>query len=236
MQITLDHVRVDGRREPMLETIDLTLATGSVVLVAAEPGHGHTALALVATGRLRPDEGTVTFQSEDLVSADPADLRDASAVVDASGISEPDDALTVADVVAEGLSLAGRRSWPVDVTRWLAETMPGLDRRSRVDALLGTDRTALMTALAVTDPRVRVLVVVAPDRHGGNPAGWWDLAVRYAEAGYGVLVTAARSSVRLLGHHLESARDDDAWHAPPVVVATETPTPSVSNTPAEDLA
>ena len=54
MEITLTDVRVDGRREPMLEPVDLVWRTGEAVLVAGEPGHGHTALALVATGRLAP--------------------------------------------------------------------------------------------------------------------------------------------------------------------------------------
>lgn len=234
MQITLDQVRVDGRREPMLATMDLTLATGSAVLVAAEPGHGHTALALVTTGRLRPAAGTVSLQVDDVISADPADLRDITAVVDAPQISEPDDALTVADVVAEGLSLAGQRSWPIDVTRWLAHNAPDLERRGRVDSLVGTERTALLAALAVTDPRVRFLVLVVPDRHGGDPAGWWELARQYAENGYGVLVSAARSSARLLGHHLDFARDNDAWHAAPVVVATETPAVLAPTTVTED--
>ena len=56
MQITLTDVRVDGRREPMLEPMDLAWSTGECVLVAGEPGHGHTALALVATGRFDPSK------------------------------------------------------------------------------------------------------------------------------------------------------------------------------------
>ncbi len=38
------------------------------------------------------------------------------------------------------------------------------------------------------------LVLVSPDRHGGEPAAWWDLAEEYASRGYAVLVIAGRAS------------------------------------------
>ncbi|MGO3814794.1 MAG: hypothetical protein ACTJHV_08360, partial [Cellulosimicrobium funkei] len=184
MQITLTDVRVDGRREPMLEPMDLAWSTGECVLVAGEPGHGHTALALVATGRFDPSAGEVRLTPASTPShrsgrparGAAATLRDVTAVVDVPGISEPDDALTVADVVAEGLALAGRRSLPTDVTRWLADHSLTTDRARRLDQVPGVVRTALLAALAAEDPDVRFLVLTLPDRHGGEPSGWWEVA------------------------------------------------------------
>ena len=100
MQITVDDVQVEGRRAPLLETTSLTLSSGECVLLAGEPGHGHTALALVATGRLAPFSGTVALVEDDgtTTTTVPADLRRVTAVVDVPGISEPDEALSVGDV------------------------------------------------------------------------------------------------------------------------------------------
>ncbi|SMF45794.1 hypothetical protein L603_002400000150 [Cellulosimicrobium cellulans J34] len=232
MQITLSDVRVDGRREPMLEPVDLAWSTGECVLVAGEPGHGHTALALVATGRLDPSAGEVRIVPAHAPSrrggqparGTAASLRVVTAVVDVPGVSEPDDALTVADVVAEGLALAGRRSLRRDVTRWLAEHSLTADRGRRLDQVPGVVRTALLAALAAEDPDVRFLVLTLPDRHGGEPSGWWEVAQSLAGAGYGVLVQCTRASARDLGADLPPARGG-SLHEPPVVALRARPAP-----------
>lgn len=219
MQITLSGVRVEGRRDPMLEATDLAWSTGECLLVAGEPGHGHTALALVATGRFVPSSGTVRL---DGVAVAPSALRARTAVVDVPGISEPDDALSLADVVAEGLALAGRRSLPRDVSRWLEERALTEERGRRVDQLPGVVRTAVLAALATENPDVRFVVLTLPDRHGGEPSGWWETARTLAASGLGVLVQCTRSSARDLGVDLPPARGA-TLHEPPQVVRRETP-------------
>ncbi|QDW61222.1 hypothetical protein [Oerskovia sp. KBS0722] len=227
MQIAMDDVQVEGRRAPMLEATTLTLASGECVLLAGEPGHGHTALALVATGRLAPFTGTVTLVGDDgATTTATADLRRVTAVVDVPGISEPDEALTVGDVVAEELSLAGQRSLPGHAKRWL-DAHDLLDRRGdRVDELHGTLRTALLTSLASERADVRFLVLTLPDRHGGEPSGWWAVAESLAALGYGVLVQCTRSSARDLGADLPPARGDDALRAAPVEALRTRPAPA----------
>lgn len=238
MQITLSEVRVDGRREPMLEPTDLTWSTGECVLVAGEPGHGHTALALVATGRFAPDAGEVRLDRADgagraahaaPVPARAAELRAVTAVVDVPGVSEPDDALTVADVVAEGLALAGRRSLPGDVSRWLADHSLTADRARRLDQVPAVVRTAVLAALAAEREGVRFLVLTLPDRHGGEPSGWWEIGCTLAASGLGVLVQCSRSSARDLGVDLPPAHGSFA--APPVVALRVRPGPVVVPAP-----
>lgn len=237
MRIVLHGVRVDGRREPMLESFDLAWAAGECVLVAGEPGHGHTALALVATGRLAPSAGTVTLDPPPQDhgrrsgrAVRPATLRDLTAVVDVPGVTEPDEALTVADTVAEGLALAGRRSLPGDVARWLEEHSLLVDRRRRLDQLPGVVRTAVLAALAVEAREVRFVVLTLPDRHGGDASGWWEVAQSLARDGYGVLVQCTRASARDLGVDLPAARGSSV-HQPPVVVLRATPVPVVDPDP-----
>ncbi|SKC40096.1 P-loop NTPase family protein [Krasilnikoviella flava] len=232
MQITLSGVRVEGRREPMLEATDLDWSTGECLLVAGEPGHGHTALALVATGRFVPSSGTVRL---DGAAVSPSALRARTAVVDVPGISEPDDALSLADVVAEGLALAGRRSLPRDVSRWLDERALTEERGRRVDQLPGVVRTAVLAALAAENPDVRFVVLTLPDRHGGEPSGWWETARTLAASGLGVLVQCTRSSARDLGVDLPPARGA-TLHEPPQVVLRETPVLPVEPVPSVEPA
>ncbi|KRC42674.1 hypothetical protein ASE27_01980 [Oerskovia sp. Root918] len=228
MQITLDDVQVEGRRSPMLEATTLSVSSGECVLLAGEPGHGHTALALVATGRLAPYTGTVTLVEDDgSTTTSTAELRRVTAVVDVPGISEPDEALTVGDVVAEELSLAGRRSLPGDAKRWLADH-DLLDRRGeRIDALHGAVRTALLSSLASERKDVRFVVLTLPDRHSGEPSGWWSVAESLASLGYGVMVECTRSSARDLGAELAPARGADALRAAPVEALRTRPEPAV---------
>lgn len=208
--ISLRAVRVRGRRNSMLDPVSLRLEAGSRLLVVAEPGHGHTALALVATGRMVPDDGDVLLDG----IPDPARLRQVSAVVDAPSITEPDDALTVAGMAAEGLSLAGRPALPRAVTRWLITNDFTGQRGLRIDQLDPPTRLSLLMGLAAADPLVRYLVLTLPDRHGGSPADWWDLAGQYADLGYGVLVECTPASAHVLedGGHIERPDEGTTNH------------------------
>jgi energy-coupling factor transporter ATP-binding protein EcfA2 len=216
MQIVLDGVAVQGRRDPMLAPFDLTWRTGEAVLVAAEPGHGHTALALAATGRLVPSSGTVTL--EDAPPTDPPlSLSDVTAVVDVPGVSEPVESIPVRTHVAEDLALARRRTLPRDVAGWIAAH--GLDDVAglRVDQLDALTRTRMLVALAAERADVHFLVLTLPDRHGGAPAGWWGVACDAAAAGYGVLVQCSRASARLLGAEIPPDVTVDPRREPPLV-------------------
>ncbi|MCC2322997.1 hypothetical protein [Cellulomonas xiejunii] len=217
LRLTLQGVHVQGRRAAMLHLPGLSLATGECVLVAGEPGQGHTALALVATGRLAPFGGSVDLTDADgTTTTDSEVLRRVSAVVDLPGISEPDDNLPAVTVVAEELALAGVRSGRGHVHEWLDSHGLTRYRDVRMDDLAGPVRTALLTSLALERRDVRFLVISLPDRHGGDPAEWWAVAQACAARGYGVLVQCWRSSARELGAELAPACGDASQRATPV--------------------
>ncbi|MCM0641319.1 hypothetical protein [Cellulomonas wangsupingiae] len=212
-----------GRHGPMLDLPALTFGTGECVLVAGDPGHGHTALALAASGRLAPDAGTVTLTTSAGSTTRPDALRAVTAVVDLPEVSAPDEVLTVGTVVSEELALARRPSGPRATRAWL-ERHDLLDRRdTRVEELDGPLRTALLTSLAAERADVRLLVLVLPDRHGGDPAGWWSVAQAFAARGYGVLVQCTRSSARHLGIRVPATRGDVAGRAAPVEATRAAP-------------
>ena len=100
-------------------------------------------------------------------------LRAASAIVDSPGVNEPEQHLSVRDLVTEDLALVPRRhrtapSGDAWLKAHLFEDIAGL----WVEQLGASRRLELLTALALADPDVELLVVDSPDRHSGHPADW----------------------------------------------------------------
>lgn len=57
-----------------------------------------------------------------------------------------------------------------------------------------TERIRLLCELALLRDGVRGLVITSPDRHGGDPNQWWQLARAFAARGLAVLVIAGVAS------------------------------------------
>ncbi|ANY06439.1 ATP-binding cassette domain-containing protein [Pseudonocardia sp. HH130630-07] len=193
--IVADGVSVRGAHGPLLEPTSLHAPRGRVVVVAGPPGSGHTALALCLAGRMRPSTGRVTLDGGDTADR----LRRAVAVVDTPGVSEPEPVLPLRTVVGEELAMAGRGTLPRSVVAWLDERGAGQWARTRFEDVPAPVRITLMTGLAASRPGTEVLVLTAPDRHGGTPAAWWQVACEQAGAGLAVVVTCAESTAALLG-------------------------------------
>jgi energy-coupling factor transporter ATP-binding protein EcfA2 len=191
----LDAVAVDGPHAPLLRPTSVTLQDGQVRLAAGLPGEGHTALALVATGRMRPSAGRVTLDG----SAEAAGLRRALAIVDAPSVSEPDGALPLATVVGEELAMAGRPAGRRAVADRLAAAGAAAHARDRYEDVPAPLRLDLLARLAADRPGVRGLVITAPDRHGHEPRAWFEPAGELAASGLAVLVTCLETSAAALG-------------------------------------
>ena len=148
-----------------------------------------------AAGRMRADSGSVTIDGR----ADAGAIRRAIALVDAPGVSDPAPDITLAGVAAEELMFAGVSSNPVSVSRWLDDL--GLRESARVP-IANVDpivRLRLLTELAILREGVEGLVLVSPDRHGGDPQEWWTLARGLADRGYAMLVIAGDASAAAIG-------------------------------------
>jgi hypothetical protein len=186
--------RSGGRRGTALPATTLAYRSGTATLAIAETEQRPTVLGLIATGRMRPDTGSVRVDG----SARRRDLRRRAALVDAPDVSEPAPNIAVAGVVGEELMFAGRLSDPLSARRWLDEH--GMRHLSRVpigdvDPL---DRLRILLELATLRPGVDGLVLVSPDRHGGDPAAWWRLAQEFARRGLAVLVIAGSASAQVV--------------------------------------
>ncbi|WP_238161514.1 hypothetical protein [Kribbella antibiotica] len=194
MQLEATGVSVFGPHAPMLTGTSVSVDEKQVILLTGYPGPAHVAAALALSGRLKPDTGEVTLQG----SSDPAVLRRRVAVVDAPGITEPDDALPVQTVVGEELAMAGHKAGRKAVLQWLTEHGAAEHADKRFEHLPVAARTRLLAELTVARPDVKVVILTMPDRHGGDPHEWYALGRDLADRGYGVLITCADTSARLL--------------------------------------
>ncbi|MGO4690278.1 hypothetical protein [Glaciibacter sp. 2TAF33] len=177
-----------------LPALSLEFRSRRVSVVVAETERRPTVLGLIASGRMRPDSGSVLINQV----SDPSTMRRTIALVDAPEVSEPAADVTVAEVVAEELMFAGRLGHSRAVARTLAGL--GLSDRTRLTMadLAPAERIRLLTELAVLRDGVQGLVITSPDRHGGDPSEWWTVAAGLAERGYAVLVIVGVASAAML--------------------------------------
>jgi hypothetical protein len=226
MELEAAGISVRGPHAPMLHATSLSVADHQVVLLTGYPGAGHIAASLGLSGRLKPDTGTVRLDGK----TDLALLRRRVAVVDTPGITEPDDALPVQTVVGEELAIAGRKAGRKAVLEWLNEHDAAEHADKRFEHLPVAVRTRLLTELTVARSDVQVVILTMPDRHGGDPHGWYELGRGLAAQGYGVIITCADASARLLD--VKAARMGEADQPDPIQVTPVAPVEPV--TPIEE--
>jgi ABC-type branched-subunit amino acid transport system ATPase component len=191
--LSVQQLSVDGRRDSLLPATSLQAARGGLLLVTGARQDQRTALALTVSGRMKPSDGTVEWDG----GAGIRQLRAASAVVDSPGVNEPEQHLSVRDLVTEDLALVPRRYRGALLSQpWLKvnrfEDIAGL----WVEQLDARRRTELLTALALANPNTDLLVLDSPDRHGGDPADWLPRLEQLAyDAGRPLAVVATVSSL-----------------------------------------
>lgn len=184
-----------GRAQRVLPETSLAYRTGHVTLAVAETEQRPTVLGLLASGRMRPDTGHVTIDGR----TDAAALRRAVALVDALDVSEPEPNVTVAGVVAEELMFAGSAPNPFAARRWLDGLGMGELAATPIGNIAPSARIRILLELAALRPGVTGMVLVSPDRHGGEPAVWWRIAHEFADRGFALLVIAGLASHAALG-------------------------------------
>lgn len=193
MKIVLTAV-TKGKAQGALPETSASYETGRATLAVAETEQRPTVLGLVASGRMKIDGGSVTIDGR----TDAGQIRRRVALVDAPIVSEPEPNVTVTGVVAEELMFAGQAPTPFAAQRWLE----GLGLESLASVPIGNvdapQRIRMLLELAALRKGVDGLVLVAPDRHGGEPAAWWRIAEEFAERGYAVLVIAGHASLTAL--------------------------------------
>ncbi|WP_020390659.1 hypothetical protein [Kribbella catacumbae] len=233
MELKAHAISVRGPHAPMLHATSVSVSDHQLVLLAGYPGSGHVAASLGLSGRLKPDGGDVRLDGETSGRV----LRRRVAVVDTPGITEPDDALPVQTVVGEELAIAGHKAGRKAVQEWLGEHDWAGYAERRFEHLPVAVRTKLLAELTVARPDVKVVILTMPDRLGGDPHEWYELGRDLASRGYGVIITCAEASARLLGveaAQLGSVSPPDPVQVEPV--APVAPVVPIEDAEAEDVA
>ncbi|BCW18050.1 ABC transporter ATP-binding protein [Arthrobacter sp. NtRootA9] len=200
---------VKGRRDPLLPPTTLTVQRGQLLLVSGDRQDQRTALALALSGRMKATGGTVEWDGHQRIRQ----LRLASALVDSPGVNEPEEHLSVRDLVTEDLALVPRRyrgallSGPwLKVNRF--EDIAGL----WTEQLEPARRLELLTALALANPHTDLLVVDSPDRHSADVDNWLPRLLDLASDGGRPLAVVA--TVRAL---------PPSWDGPAASVGNDLP-------------
>lgn len=193
-----------GKGGQALPATTVSYVSGKARLATAETEQRPTVLGLIASGRMRPDTGILLLDGAENTAA----VRRHVALVDAPDVSDPAPNVTVFTVVAEELMFAGRLSNPLATKAWLSDAgMLALSRTPIAD-VSPAERLRLLLELTVLRPDVEALVLVSPDRHGGDPHVWWELAEEFAERGNAVLVIAGQAAGAVLAGRAERAEDE----------------------------
>lgn len=194
MEIHAQRVGVIGPHGPMLRPTTLRIAPGELVLVAGHPGTGHTALALLLSGRMRPTTGSVLLDGHEDLAA----LRKRVALVDAAEVNEPEAALTLSTIVGEELAMVGQRSGRKAVADWLTERGADEHANTRFEFVPPDVRCAVLLELAAARPGVEALVMDSPDRYHGTPEAWLALAREHVTPERSVVALCTTATARLL--------------------------------------
>ena len=201
MRIALESAAIGDGLGASVPPLTLFVEDGEVSVLAVETAERPMLVSLLLGGRIKPDSGSVTVDGRD----DLDELRKRSALVDTPVVAEPTAGLSLASIVAEEFSFAGRPSSRREVRHFLHRQGIAEYGPVPVRALPPTSRTRMFSELALLRPAVTALIVTSPERHGGDPAEWYDSLAEIAERGITiVIVTDAATRGLLLGY---GARD-----------------------------
>jgi hypothetical protein len=155
---------------------------------------------------MAPDSGEVTVDGV----VDGRRIRESVALVDAPDISAPADDLPLAVVLREEMLFAGVRGGvrrAREARRLLAEEDLVAYRGTPMVELPSDVRMRALTQAAVRRPSAEGVVIVSPDRHGGDPLGWYDIARDLADGDLAVVVLAGAAAVDAVAAIVPGARD-----------------------------
>ncbi|MGD8193816.1 hypothetical protein ACEXQB_004895 [Herbiconiux sp. P18] len=218
MRVVVDRVSKGSAGVPLGET-SLEYETGDITVVEGEVGDQPTVLALIASGRMVPDSGSVTIDGAD----DAALIRESVALVDAPDVSSPAADLRLRDVVREELMYADRSTSRATVAQTLADAGAGDYANVRMADVPAALRVRLLAELAAFRRGVRAVVLASPDRHGGDPREWFDVAADLAARDFAVLVVCGAPSALLVQPLLDERAEATAAVAPAVAAVPSAP-------------
>ena len=129
---------------------------------------------------MKPTEGSISWDGDAGIKRRGV----ASALVDSPGVNEPEQHLSVRDLVTEDLALIPRRyRGALLSTPWLKVNSFEDIADLWTEQLAPDKRIELLTALALANPHTDLLVLDSPDRHTADTSEWLPRLERLASDG-----------------------------------------------------
>ncbi|MEP6482018.1 MAG: hypothetical protein ABJA94_08440 [Rhodoglobus sp.] len=195
MIITLDGAAIGSGLGAAVPALTLEVGPGIPSVLAVETAERPLLVSMLLGGRLRPDAGRVLADGTENLD----DLRRRSALVDTPVVAEPAAGVTLATVVAEELSFAAQASSRKAVRQFLVTHGLAEFARVPVRAVPPVHRIRLFCELALLRGNVTALVLTSPERHGGEPTGWYEPLAAIAARGVTIaIVTDATTAGTLI--------------------------------------
>jgi energy-coupling factor transporter ATP-binding protein EcfA2 len=178
--LSVQQLHVKGRRDDLLPPTSLQVERGELLLIAGERQDQRTALALTLSARMKPSGGRIVWDGSPKTHS----LRLGSALVDSPGVNEPEQHLSVRDLVTEDLALIPRRYRGALLSKpWLKVNSFEDIEDLWTEQLPPDRRMELLTALALANPHTDLLVLDSPDRHSSHYSDWLPRLERLAYDG-----------------------------------------------------
>ncbi len=218
--LSVNQLQVKGRRDPLLPATSLQAKRGELLLVSGDRQDQRTALALTLSGRMKPSGGAVSWDGNARIKQ----LRLASALVDSPGVNEPEQHLSVRDLVTEDLALIPRRYRGALLSKpWLKVNSFEDIADLWTEQLQPARRMELLTALALANPHTDLLVIDSPDRHSADASDWLPRLQRLADdAGRQLAVVATVTAL------------PDSWTGPTAEIGNALPAPVEAPAPEQE--
>jgi hypothetical protein len=180
MRIAGESISVKGSGgEVFFNSVDFSLATGKLSIMATDDRQKAVAFSMLASGRLRNYDGTISLNSGDGQKRQSlfalCEIRKATAVPYVPKIGEPEEFLKLWRVLKEEFLFAGKNVSKKDILGFIArETDNQFPNPAglKVKDLPNTMRLKIFTKLAAMRPNVKFIFVTLPEKYGGLPNVW----------------------------------------------------------------
>jgi hypothetical protein len=190
----------------LFDDISFSFGTGEFAILATDDTQKAVAFSMLATGRLRKYEGTVSIISDDGAERGSIfglrDIRKMTAVPFVPVIGEPDEFLKAWQVLKEEFLFTGRavsREYALDYMAGVIGVEAGDLKSLRVKDLTISSRVKMFTGLAAMRPGVKFIFVTLPERYGGLPDEWFHTIRETQTEDNAVILITTKLVAELLG-------------------------------------
>jgi len=220
MRVQLQQAAIGRGLGAAVPALDLIVDGSVPVVIAVQTDERPLLVSMLLAGRVRSDSGRVLVDGRE----DADELRRRTALVDTPIVAEPAAGISLATVIAEEFSFAGRPTSGRAVRAFLADHDLTEYGSLPMRALPPADRVRLLSELAVLRARVDGIIITSPERHGGEPSEWYAPLAALAERGVTIaVVTDSATAGMLLALGARDGAEPEPEPEPEPDIPEETP-------------